>query len=133
MLLSIPVISVAVSGVGTATIVISAVWFGVTLLMTWAARRWPVVSHRHASYRLDPLGIQIRRGVIWRAVVNIPRSRVQHTDVAQGPLERKYGLGRLIIYTAGSSHAQVTVHGLDHQVALRVRDLLLPLEGGDAL
>ena len=103
------------------------------LLLTWTALTWPAVSHRHASYTLAPLGIEIRHGVVWRVVVNVPRSRVQHTDVAQGPLERRYGLARLIIYTAGSSHARVVLHGLDHGVALRIRDYLLPRAGGDAV
>jgi membrane protein YdbS with pleckstrin-like domain len=56
---------------------------------------------------VDARGLEIRRGVFWRSVVNVPRSRVQHTDVSQGPLERSYGLGTLIVYTAGTDHAQV--------------------------
>jgi len=133
-LLPAPVIALFVSGPGrAATVALAAGWCAVTLMLSWFALRWPAVAHRHASYTLRPLGIEIRRGVIWRTVVTVPRSRVQHTDVAQGPVERRYGLGRLIIYTAGSSHAQVTLHGLNHDVALRIRDFLLPREGGDAL
>ena len=63
----------------------------------------------------------------------MPRSRVQHTDVSQGPLERGYGLGTLVIYTAGTDHAKVDLHGLDHATALAIRDHLLPREGGDAV
>lgn len=97
------------------------------------SHRWPVVEHRHASYKVDGDGIEIRRGVFWRAVINVPRSRVQHTDVAQGPLERSFGLGTLVIYTAGTDHAKVDLAGLDHATALAIRDHLLPREGGDAV
>jgi membrane protein YdbS with pleckstrin-like domain len=71
--------------------------------------------------------------VIWRAVSNVPRSRVQHTDVAQGPLDRKYGLGKLIIYTAGTQHSRVELPGLEHQTALAIRDHLLPRQAADVV
>jgi membrane protein YdbS with pleckstrin-like domain len=82
---------------------------------------------------VDASGILIRRGVFWRRVIHVPRSRVQHTDVSQGPLERGHGLGTLVIYTAGTDHARVDLHGLDHAAALAIRDHLLPGEGEDAV
>lgn len=88
----------------------------------------PALTYRHASFRLDEDGIEIRRGVFFRGVVNVPRSRVQHTDVSQGPFERKHGLGTLHIFTAGVSHAEVPLFGLDHGRALEIRDALLPRE-----
>jgi membrane protein YdbS with pleckstrin-like domain len=82
---------------------------------------------------VDDRTIEIRRGVYWRAVITVPRSRVQHTDVSQGPLERSFGLGTLVIYTAGTEHAKVSLSGLEHTRALRIREHLLPTEGGDAV
>ena len=66
-------------------------------------------------------------------VTNVPRSRVQHTDVSQGPLERRYGVGTLVIHTAGTDDAVVTQRGLTHGTALAIRDHLLPREGPDAV
>ena len=134
IMLPLPLGSLATAGfTSVPTAVTAGVWLAATLLLLWTALAWPAVSHRHASYTLAPLGIEIRHGVIWRMVLNVPRSRVQHTDVAQGPLERRHGLGRLFVYTAGSSHARVVLHGLDYGVALRIRDFLLPRAGGDAV
>ncbi len=110
-----------------------AAWTALSGLLTWRLLTWPAKSHRHASYRVDALGIEIRRGVWWRRVIHVPRSRVQHTDVDQGPLERSYGLGTLSIFTAGTDHAQVQLSGLAHETALAIRDHLLPREGGDAV
>jgi membrane protein YdbS with pleckstrin-like domain len=98
-----------------------------------SAHRWPEIEHRHAAYKVDGRGIEIRRGVVWRKVINVPRSRVQHTDVSQGPLERSHGLATLVIYTAGTNHARVDLHGLDHATALLIRDHLLAGEGDDAV
>lgn len=109
------------------------IWALVTPLVAWWSYRWPAVEYRHQSYRVDDEGIEIRAGVFWRAVKNVPRTRVQHTDVAQGPLERKYGLGKLIIYTAGTHHSRVELPGLAHQTALEIRDHLLPRQAADVV
>ena len=108
-------------------------WLAAVVLMAWHAYWWAGLEYQHTSYRLDAQGIEIRRGVYWRVVINIPRSRVQHTDVSQGPLERRYGLGTLVIYTAGTDHAKVDLSGLEHGVALRIREQLLPSGGADAV
>jgi hypothetical protein len=108
-------------------------WLAATILLAWHAHRWPVREYQHTSYRVDALGIEIRKGVYWRVAINVPRSRVQHTDVSQGPLERRYGLGTLIIYTAGSDHAKIELAGLEHGVALRLRERLLPSGDADAV
>ena len=110
-----------------------AVWFALVVLLSWHAYRWPPRAHAHTFYRIDDRGLEIRRGVYWRVVVNVPRSRVQHIDVSQGPLERRYGLGTLVIYTAGTDYAKVQLEGLEHGRALRIRDYLLPTGTADAV
>ena len=81
------------------------IWLTIVLLGAWWSYRWPARAYQHTSYRVDEQGIEMRRGVYWRVVINVPRSRVQHIDVSQGPIERRYGLGTLIVYTAGTDHA----------------------------
>jgi membrane protein YdbS with pleckstrin-like domain len=108
-------------------------WVTANLMFALFLQRWPAVAYRHTSYSIDERGIEIRRGVFWRTVVNVPRSRVQHTDVSQGPLERRYGLGTLVIYTAGTEHARVTLAGLDHAQAMAIRENLMPERGTDAV
>jgi membrane protein YdbS with pleckstrin-like domain len=71
--------------------------------------------------------------VVWRRVINVPRSRVQHTDVSQGPIERGSDLGTLVIFTAGTHYARVHLSGLTHATALRIRDHLLPGGSDDAV
>ncbi len=90
---------------------------------------WPVWSYRHLRWWLDSQGMHIRRGVLWREEVAVPRNRIQHTDVSNGPLDRSYGLSSLILHTAGTENASVTLGGLPHTLALELRDLLL--EGGE--
>jgi len=92
---------------------------------------WPALAYRHTSYAVSPRGIRIERGVLWRSVSSVPRSRVQHTDVSQGPLERMFELATLVIYTAGTQHASVSLGGLSHATALAIRDHLITADEGD--
>lgn len=91
--------------------------------------RWPPLSYRYLRFGVDDTGIAIESGVIWRSRVALPRVRIQHTDVSQGPLERRYGIGTLKLYTAGSRHTRIELPGLNHDEAIALRDALLA-EGG---
>lgn len=110
-----------------------AAWLAVTIALAVWLWRWPAIAYHHASYQLDDEGLEIRRGVVWRRIINVPRSRVQHTDVSQGPLERSHGLSTLVVHTAGTEHARVGLPGLSREAALSLRDQLLPHDGRDAV
>lgn len=109
---------------------VSAVVVVGLLVRAWI---WPEIAHRYKSYKVSPSSIEIRQGVLWRRVASVPRTRVQHTDVSQGPIERRYGLGTLVIYTAGTEHSKAALSGLSHDTASRIRDHLLPVEESDAV
>jgi hypothetical protein len=118
---------------GHSVIWLGVEWLVVTGLLVFWSHFWPAIAYRHASYVVSPEGIEIRRGVIWRAIVNVPRSRIQHTDVSQGPLERGHHLGSLSIFTAGTDYARVGLPGLRHGTAMAIRDHLLPGGSDDAV
>jgi uncharacterized protein len=108
-------------------------WLVATLGLAWLCHVWPAVHYRHVSYLVDAEGIEIRTGVWWRQIISVPRSRVQHIDVSQGPMERSFGLGRLVLYTAGTAHSRVELQGLSYPVAFALRNHLLPRGGDDAV
>jgi membrane protein YdbS with pleckstrin-like domain len=89
------------------------------------AERWPPLAHRHAGWALDERALHVREGVWWRGVTSIPRARIQHTDVEQGPLQRSYDLATLVVHTAGTTRSRIALPGLRHADALRIRDALL--------
>jgi hypothetical protein len=118
---------------GWANLLLAPTWLVVTAGIAWLSYTWPVLEYRHTSYTLSEDGIEIRSGVFWKQVTTVPRSRVQHIDVSQGPMERAYDLGRLVIYTAGTDHSRVELPGLNHGVAFTIRNHLLPKSGDDAV
>ena len=93
---------------------------------------WTAARHRHLRYRVDESGLRIRRGVFWRKVILIPTSRVQHTDVSQGPVQRSFELATLTVHTAGTEGASISLAGLEHATATRLCDHLQPDRGTDA-
>jgi membrane protein YdbS with pleckstrin-like domain len=78
-------------------------------------------------------GLWIERGVYWRRETFVPRARVQHTDVNQGPLARRFGIAELKVFTAGTQDAEIEVDGLAHGDALALRDRLLGRGGHDGV
>lgn len=71
-------------------------------------------------------GFEIRRGIWWWHRIFIPRERIQHTDVVRGPIMRRFGIAKLVIYTAGSHNHEVSLDGLNAQQAESLRQSLLP-------
>jgi hypothetical protein len=121
------------SGVLALGLLLLPLWLIGIAAIAWHLQRWPAIAYRHAWYRVDEAGLEILSGVFWRTITNVPRSRIQHTDVSQGPLERRYGLGTLVVYTAGTQHSEVKLSGLEFGVARRIRAHLLPSDQGDAV
>lgn len=99
------------------------------LLSLWTSLVWPVIEHRHAAWRLDDTGLEIRRGVFWQHWIAIPVARLQHADVSQGPLQRQFGLATLTVHTAGTQNASVELGGLAHETAVWLRDQLMRQRG----
>jgi len=72
------------------------------------------VALRYRAWRFDVREdtLFIERGVLVSVRTTVPYVRVQHVDSRRGPLERVLGLGRVVVYTAGSRGADVAIPGL---------------------
>ena len=102
-----------------------AAWAALTVAAVVMSYGWPEARYRRTRYRVDEHGLTIRRGVFWRSETFVPRSRVQHTDVLQGPIEREFDLATLVVHTAGTQDASVPLGGLAYRDAVPIRDLLI--------
>lgn len=110
-----------------------ATMIGLALLLLVLAPIHAHLSWRHFRYGEADDGLLIERGVCWRRRTLVPHSRIQHSDVKQGPLERRLGLATLLIYTAATRHGAVTVPGLAEPLAEALRRRLSQSDGDDAL
>ena len=84
----------------------------------------PRRRYRSWGYELGEDELLVQHGLWVRARTMVPFGRVQHIDVRQGPLERRFGLGTLVLHTAGTRTSAVELPGLEHQEAGRMRDLI---------
>ncbi|MES2055263.1 MAG: PH domain-containing protein [Pseudomonadota bacterium] len=88
-------------------------------LLVAPRRRWAAWG-----WALEEDELHIAYGVWTTAYTVVPLTRVQHIDVAQGPLERALGVARLVLHTAGTAHATVTLPGVTRATAERLRDTI---------
>lgn len=98
---------------------------GVTLLLAiWLAIVAPPRQWRHWGYAFTGSELHVAHGWWTQVHTIVPVSRVQHIDVAQGPLERGFGVARLILHTAGTDHTVVTLPGITRATAEEIRDAI---------
>lgn len=124
----VPLTILFLRGPAPLSYLVPALYVCAALFLIW---RWPPAYYRALEFGVDAQGIAIQRGIFWRSRILLPRIRVQHSDVSQGPLERRYGVATLKLYTAGSHYTKVELPGLTHDDALALRDQLVA-RGGDA-
>ena len=63
----------------------------------------------------------------------MPRARIQHTDVDEGPIARRFGIATMKVFTAGSEVSELEIDGLSRADALALRDRLLGRTGADGV
>ncbi|NVJ59596.1 MAG: PH domain-containing protein [Gammaproteobacteria bacterium] len=99
----------------------------------WLVFAYPKLKFLRTRWRFDDQGLFIYQGIIFRKQYAVPRSRVQHIDVTQGPIQRNYSIAELVIHTAGTMNASVNLTGIAFGTAVDVRDKLLNQEQHDAV
>lgn len=77
------------------------------------------------AYSIREHDIVSRSGWIIRTVKICPLNRVQNCTIHVGPLERKYGLATLSLFTAGSTGADMKIPGLPAGEAEAIRQFVL--------
>ncbi len=92
---------------------------------------WPPLSYDRFRYAVRDQDLWVARGVLFRQQSVIPHARIQHVDTRQGPLERLFGLSRLLVYTASGMAADGGIPGLDAAKAHALRDDLAGRVGGE--
>jgi membrane protein YdbS with pleckstrin-like domain len=96
-----------------------------------------VLRYRRWVYQVREDSLYLERGVFVHRRTHVPYVRIQHVDTSRGPLERWLGLSTLVVYTAGSRGADVSIPGLEPSEATdlqqRVKRLAIEAEGDDAL
>lgn len=108
-------------------------WLAFAGLLVWLSIRRPRRAYAAWGYRIDDRVLETRSGIYFHRTRLLPLSRVQHVDLERGPIERKFGLSSLVLFTAGTHAAKTTIPGLDAVEAAALRDHLIATGGDDAV
>ena len=95
-------------------------WSAIALLAV-TALLWPRWDVPRRGYVVRDHDIVYKSGVLWRSVKAVPYSRVQHAETASSPIDRRFGLARLVVYTAGGSGGDLRIDGLASDLAEQLR------------
>ncbi|MBB1388666.1 PH domain-containing protein [Shewanella sp. SG44-6] len=77
------------------------------------------------AYGLFKHEMVLREGLFWISTTALPYTRLQHVNLSQGPLERKYNLVTLKCFSAGSGLAEIDLPGINADLAEHLRQHLL--------
>jgi membrane protein YdbS with pleckstrin-like domain len=90
-------------------------------------------SFHYRAYAIRQHDILYRHGWIVKHTEACPFNRIQHCSVNSGPLERKFRLASLTLYTAASSQGDLKISGLPEETANTLREFIMkkiiPYEG----
>lgn len=94
------------------------------LLYGFVAFSIPARKYRHWGYDMGTDRLRVVRGYMFYSDTVVPFGRIQHIDVDQGPIDRRYGLATLTVHTAGTHNSTVALPGLAHADALDMREAI---------
>ncbi|MFB6133454.1 MAG: PH domain-containing protein [Halanaeroarchaeum sp.] len=88
-----------------------------------------ILRFRIWRYEVQEDALYLERGVFTRVRTVVPYVRIQHVDTQRNPIERLAGIGSVVVYTAGSRGADVSIPGLAPERAAALQQRLRSLVG----
>lgn len=76
------------------------------------------------SYSLRELDLSYHCGLIFRKTVTQPILRIQHVELKRGPIDRKVGLAKLQVFSAGGAMHTFEIPGLPIADAQAIRQFI---------
>lgn len=96
----------------------------ITLLAGWIIF-YNGMAYHYMGYAIREKDITYKSGWWWKSVITVPFNRIQHCDLKQGILDRRFGLSKLTIYTAGGSSTDLMIPGLLPDTAEKLKTFIL--------
>lgn len=126
----LPILAIAIGGTGAlwwfdrswwliALPVPAALLIGVLTVVILPGLTW-----NHWRYEVGEDEVDLQHGVITQTRTLIPMARIQHVDTRRGPLQRRYRLASVILYTAAGASE---IPALADPIAEAVRDQIARL------
>ena len=85
----------------------------------------PIISVPRIGYAVRERDIIYKSGVFWQTVTAVPFNRIQHVEKSSTPLDRKFNIATLQLFTAGGTGGDLKIHGLPAKTAEKLRFFIL--------
>lgn len=95
-------------------------------ILVWYRLAWC----KRVKYALRQHDVILSSGVYWTSQVIQPLNRLQHVEVTQGPLEKRFGLSKLRLFSAGTIASTFIIPGLERELGERLREYVLASRDG---
>jgi membrane protein YdbS with pleckstrin-like domain len=109
-------------------LVTASLWASLAIAAT-GMMIWPALAVPRRGYVVRDKDIVFRDGILWRSVTAIPFNRIQHVETSSDPLDRKFELATLQLFTAGGSSGDLKIDGLGKDIAEQLRAFILKKVG----
>lgn len=96
----------------------------VLVLAVWMVFVVPARRYRRWGYAFGGDRLRVTHGFLFHHDTVVPLGRIQHIDVNQGPLMRRWDLAVLTVHTAGNHSASVSLPGLKLAQAEAMREAI---------
>ena len=92
--------------------------------VTAPKRIWARLGYALEPAMARPNMLRVVRGWLFHTDTLVPLVRVQHLDIARGPLDKMFGTATLVVHTAGTHNSTVSLPGLSPERATDLGDLI---------
>jgi|CXWL01.1.fsa_nt_gi membrane protein YdbS with pleckstrin-like domain len=97
------------------------IWVGIVIYtMAKIKAQW-----KNWTYEVRENDVVLSWGVLWQTRRHVARDRIQHLDINSGPLDRRFGLVQVGVFTAGALGTVGVIPGLTNAEAEDLRDMIL--------
>ena len=109
--------------INTEVLITNIVWVisALTLLFTF----YKALADVRKFYALRQHDISFTSGLIFKKTVSQPILRIQHVELKRGPIDRKVGLAKLQVFSAGGAMHTFEIPGLKLDDAESIRQYIL--------
>jgi membrane protein YdbS with pleckstrin-like domain len=86
---------------------------------------YTIIADKRKFYTLREQDLSYQSGVVFRKTVSQPMLRIQHVELKRGPIDRKIGLAKLQVFSAGGAMHTFEIPGLPVETAETIRQFIL--------
>ena len=106
------------------TPIVVVVAAAIVLLLAIATWVIPGLVWKYWRYEIGEANVDIQHGWLTTTRTVIPMARIQHVDTRHGPLQRRFGLASVVLYTAAGASQ---IPALADEIATSARDRIAAL------